>query len=91
MDNILLIQLTADSTVSAFMALYYQCSADAWGEGEPLRPPRVSHAFGNISVMAECSSQRTSERAQLLVAMTHPSRVRNLDLKQGFVMPKGYI
>ena len=31
----------------------------------------MSHACGNISVMPECSNQTTSERAQLLAAMTH--------------------
>ena len=30
--------------------------------------------------MPECSNHRTSERAQLLAAMTHPSRVLNLDV-----------
>ena len=51
------------------------------------------HACGNISVMPECSNQRTSERAQLLAAMTHPSRVHvlNLHVKQSFVTPKSYI
>ena len=39
------------------------------------------------SVMPQCSNQRTSERAQLLAAMTHPSRVLNLDKKQSFVTP----
>jgi len=34
----------------------HQCNADVWNEGEPLRPPRVSHACGNISVMPECSN-----------------------------------
>ena len=53
-----------------------------------LKPPRVSHACGNISVMPECSNQRTSERAPLLAAMTHPSRVLNLDVKQSFVTPR---
>ena len=63
----------------------------AWDEGiiKPLRPPRVSHTCGKSSVMPECSNQRTSERAQLLAAMTHPSRVLNnnyLDIR-----PKSYI
>ena len=43
------------------------------------------------SVMAQCSNQRTSERAQLLSAMTHPSTVLDLDAKQSFVTPKSYI
>ena len=43
------------------------------------------------SVMPQCSNQRTSERAQLLSAMTHPSTVLDLDAKQGFVTPKSYI
>ena len=34
--------------------------------------------------MPECSNQITSERAQLLAAMTYPSRVLNLDVKQSF-------
>ena len=47
----------------------------------------MSHACGNSSVMPHCSNQRTSERAQLLSAMTHPSTVLNLDAKQSFVTP----
>ena len=43
------------------------------------------------SVMPQCSNQRTSERAQLLSAMTHPSTVLDLDAKQSFVTPKSYI
>ena len=39
----------------------HQCSADVWDEGKPLKPPGVSHACGNISVMPECSNQRASE------------------------------
>ena len=39
-------------------------------ETTPWTPPRVSRACGNISVMPECSNHRTSERAQLLAAMT---------------------
>ena len=31
------------------------------------------------SIMPQCSNQRTSERAQLLSAMTHPSTVLDLD------------
>ena len=62
-----------------------------WDEGKRLSPPRVSHACGNISVMPEGSNQRTSERAQLLAAMTHPSRELNLNVKQSFVTPKSYI
>ena len=71
----------------------HQCSADVWDEDEPLKPPRVSHTCSNSSVMPECSNQRTSERAQLLAAMTHPSRVHvlNLHVKQSFVTPKSYI
>ena len=41
----------------------------------------MSHACGNISVMPECSNQRTSERAQLLAAMTHPRVKSPLCLK----------
>ena len=41
--------------------------------------------------MPQCSNQRTSERAQLLSAMTHPSTVLDLDAKQSFVTPKSYI
>ena len=47
--------------------------------------------MSHISVMTECSNQRTSERAQLLAAMTHPGRVLNLDIKQSFSMPKSYV
>ena len=43
------------------------------------------------SVMPQCSNQRTSERAQFLSAMTHPSTVLDLDAKQSFVTPKSYI
>ena len=43
------------------------------------------------SVMPQCSNQRTSERAQLLSAMTHPSTVLDLDAKQSFVTPKSYM
>jgi len=69
----------------------HQCSADSQDEGKPISPPRVSHACGNSSVMPQFSNQRTSERAQLLSAMTHPSTVLNLDAKQSFVTPYIYI
>ena len=44
-----------------------------------------------ISVMPQCLKQRTSERAQLLSAMTHPSAVLNLDAKQSYIYIYIYI
>ena len=42
----------------------HQCSADVWDKDKPLKPPRVSHASGNISVMPECSNQRTIDKCK---------------------------
>ena len=43
-----------------------------------IKPPQVSHICGTPK---PCQSAQTSEHAQLLAAMTHPSRVLNLDMK----------
>ena len=64
------------------------------GTGSTGDEDRDGDGFGdgdsNTSVMPQCLNERTSERAQLLSAMTHPSTVLNLDAKQSFVTPKSY-
>ena len=43
-----------------------------------IKPPQIAHTCGTSK---PCQSAQTSEHAQLLAALTHPSRVLNLDMK----------
>ena len=55
--------------------------------------PLHDRKTGKISCRARVlkPEKYCSERAQLLAAMTHPSKVLTLDIKQSFVASKSYV